>query len=327
MKQFMYGLLGLTLLTFIGCSTNSVNDDELSAWEEENTQEVQNVLSADEDLNLDVLNDENEDNIDNDNPNWLGGSASLGKTAGVRTHYGRIRRHPVERNIQIIFDTDTTATAYIYTKIKGIFVVHKAELVGDSVSISRYEKPMTHEVERVVHLKKVRDTEHPRLNWKIQDISMRNGSSPNATVEIVEMDVLPSDQDSVVVTDPLSYFMNGTNMFLFPRFTEVKVRVTVKNTSAVPMVYPEGTEATEMVRLHYGRNRLGNFARKPFTWVGKDDLGNNVYEGSWTVMQIPAMRHHAVIDVIDNGTVLSSDNEAYPYNSNTWSTPYMVTVF
>ena len=233
----------------------------------------------------------------------------------------------MERNVQIIFDTDTTATAYIYTKIKGIFVVHKAEMDSDSVSVSRYEKPMTHEVERVVHLKKVRDTEHPRLNWKIEDISMRNGASPDATVEIVEIDVLPSDQDSVVITDPLSYFMNGTNMFLFPRFTEVKVRVVVKNTSANPMIYPQGSEATEMVRLHYGRNRLGNFARKPFVWVGKDDLGNNVYEGTWTVKQVPGMRHHAVIDVVDNGTVLSSDNDAYPYNSNTWSTPYMVTFF
>ncbi len=326
MKRLMYVLTGLSLLTFVACSTNSVNDDELSAWEEENTQQVQDVLNADEDLNFTVVDDGDENNIDNDDPNWVG-SASLGKTAAMRTHYGRIRKHPVERNIQIIFDTDTTATAYIYTKLKGIFVVHKAELVGDTVSVSRYEKPMTHEVERVVHLKKVRDTEQARLNWKITDISMRSGASPNATVEIVEVDVMPSEQDSVVITDPLSYFMNGNNMFLFPRFTDVSVRVIVKNTSATPMIYPDGTEATEMVRLYYGRNRLGNFARKAFTWVGKDDLGNNVYEGSWTIQQIPGMRHHALIDVVDNGTVLSSDNDAYPYNSNTWSTPYMVTVF
>jgi len=115
-------------------------------------------------------------------------------------------------------------------------------------------------------------------------------------------------------------------MFIFPRLSDVKLRLTVKNTSANPMVFPEGSRATEMVRLHYGRNRLGNVARKYLGWVGQDDSGNNIYEGEWTIWQLMGI-HHAVIDVVDNGTVLSSDNDAYPYNSNTWATPYVVTPF
>jgi len=261
-----------------------------------------------------------------EDPNWLGGSTLSKTSEETKVRFGRIRKHPVERNIHIIFDTDTTATAYVYTKFKGIFVVHKATVDSDSVAYHRFEKPLTHDVERIVHLKKVHDTELPRLNWKIVDISLKNGASPDATVEIVDLAVMPSGLDSVTITDPLDYFMNGTNMFIFPRLTEVKLRVTVKNTSANKIEYPEGTEATEIVRLHYGRNRLGNFARQPFIWVGKDEFGNNVYEGLWTVRQYPGI-HHAVIDVIDNGTILSSDNDLYPYNSNTWASPYRVTVF
>lgn len=327
MKRLMYVILGLSFITLIGCNTNSVNDeDELTAWEQKNMAEIESVLDADADLNFDALDDENEDNINSDDPNWLG-SESLSKTNDTRIHFGRIRLHPVERSVQIVFEDDTTkATAYVYTKLKGIFVVRKATIDSNSVEYLRFQKPMIHEIERIVHLEKVHDTEFARRNWKIVDISMKNGKSPDATVEIVGLTVTATGQEPIEILDALDYFMSGTSMFIFPRLSDVQLRVVVKNSSANPMVYPEGTQATEIVRLHYGRNRLGNFARKYFTWVGQDDAGNNIYEGEWTIWQLMGI-HHAVIDVVDNGTVLSSDNDAYPYNSNTWATPYVVTPF
>ena len=92
-----------------------------------------------------------------------------------------------------------------------------------------------------------------------------------------------------------------------------------------PVIYPENTRATENVRLHYGRNRLGHFARSNFEWVEREgDL--NIYEGTWIVRQFRGM-HHAVIDVIDNGTIYEESETDYPYISNTWATPYRVTVF
>ncbi len=326
MKRLMYVSLGLVFLFLMSCKQNSVNgDDPQSEWEKENSAEIQTVLEADSDLNFDAIDDGSEDNIDQDDPNWTG-SGTLAKTTKTKMHFGRIRKHPVERTVQIVFDTDSTATAYVNTVNKGIFVVHTVKADSDSITYKRFEKPMTHEVERVVHLMKVRDTEHPRLNWKIKDISMKSGHSPNNTVEIVELSIMPTAGDSVVITDPLNYFMDGTNMFVYPRLTDVHLQVKVKNTSSNPMIYPEGTQATETVRLIYGRNMQGNFARKYFTWIGQDELGNNIYEGTWTVRQFRGM-HHAVIDVIDNGTILSPDNDLYPYNSSTWSTPYRVTLF
>jgi hypothetical protein len=326
MKRIMYLIFGLNLLIFMSCQKNSVNDeDELSAWEKENTEEIESVIDADADLTFDAIDDESEENFQTDEPNWLG-SESLEKTTATKTRFGRIRTRPVERSIQVIFDSDSTATAYVYTKIEGIFVVAAVNVSEDTITYDRFQKPMVHEVERVVHLKKVRDTAVERRNWKIQDISMKAGASPNNTVEIIKLDVMPAGLDSVEITDPLNYFMNGTNMFIFPRFTEIKLRVTVDNTSADPIVYPENTSATETVLLHYGRNRQGNHARRPFTWVGQDNMGHNIYEGTWTVKQFQG-RHHAVIDVIDNGTILNSDEELYPYNSNTWASPYKVTLF
>ncbi|HHJ53001.1 MAG TPA: hypothetical protein ENJ89_07380 [Caldithrix abyssi] len=324
MRKLMILFFGVSLLWLVSCQRNTTgNDNQPDA---ETMAAIQTVLEDSADIFYDGLDDQSEDNIDVDNPSWTGG-VNLGKTAAKsRIHFGRIASHPEERSIQITLDTDSTATAYIHTKFVGRFVVHKFYADSDSVAFEKYTKPMTHEVQRIVHLRKVRDTGKPRQDWKIKDVSMTYGASPNNTVEIVKLEVMPSGYDSVTVTDPLDYFMNGSNVFSFARFTKIKLRVTVSNTTANPVIYPEGTQATEAVRLIYGRNRKGHFARSWFKWVGQDANGNNIYEGDWTVYQFRGM-HHAIIDVVDNGTVLDPDDEKYPYNSVTWSTPYRVTIF
>jgi len=323
MKKLIVLVLGFMLLLTISCQKSANNSiDDATKLEQENTAAIQSVLQDSSDIFYDALDDQNEDNIDVDDPNWLGGT-SLAKTAFTRFHFGRIGTAPVKKTIQIVLDSDTTATAYIYTKLIGKFVVHKMEVDSGSITMMRFQKPMVHEVERIVHLKKFNISDTLRKDWKIVEVSMKRGASVDNTVEITELDVMPAGMDSVVITDPLNYFENRRTVFTYKRGTEIKLRVTVKNSTANPMIYPQGTRATETVRLHYGRNRHGNFARKSFVWVGQDTQGNNIYEGYWTIKQIPGV-HHAVIDVIDNGSILSDDNDTYPYNSMTWSTPYRV---
>ena len=323
MKKYATLILSLFLVMTYSCQKNSSGPgDDLTKLEQENIEAIQSILADSTDLSFDAIDDQNEDFLGMDDPNWLGGTA-LAKTSKTKTRFGRIKRRPVERSVQVVLDTDSTATAYLYTKLKGIFVVHKVETDTGWFNYDRYEKPMTHEIERIIHLKKIDSTDNPRKNWKIVDVSMKNGESEVNTVQIVQLDVVPTGMDSIVITDPLSYFQDRRSLFTYKRGTEVKLRVKVKNTSANPIIFPDGTEATENVRLHYGRNPMGHFARKPFIWVGKDGEGNNVYEGTWIIKQFIGI-HHAVIDVIDNGTILSKDNDAYPYNSNTWATPYRV---
>ena len=319
MKKLIVFALSMFLIGMVGCSKSPVDVPE------NDEAAIAQMLSDSVDLVYDALNDETDDAIQDDSPNWLAKSAVI-TTTWTRFHFGRIATKPVERKIDVVMDSDTTATAYIYLKLEGKFKVFKAEgIAPDSALITKYTKPMVHELERVVHLRKVRNTDDPRKNWRVKDVSMRNGHSPDNTVEIVELRIMADGQDDVVITDPLEYLQTGVNLFTFPRFTDVKLQVKVKNTSANKIVYPENTESTEFVRLHYGRNIRGNHGRSYFKWVRKEgDL--NVYEGSWKVMQFRGI-HMAVIDVVDNGTVLEKDAEAYPYNSNTWSTRYRVTAF
>ncbi len=321
MKKLMFILMAVGLLSFYGCQSDGPiagNDDS------PDIEAIKTLLSDSADVTFDALDEESESNIDNDGP-----SNALDKDI-VRTRFVRIRRRPVERTVEVTKETDSTATAYVKTTFEGILKVKKAVMTDSTLNIEWFDKPIKHTVERYVHLKKVFDSaDAPHRGWRVVGISLQNGFSEQPGVQIVELVIKAEDQDSVVITDPLEFFQNGVNLFTFPRFTKVHLRVKVKNTTPNPLVYPEGTEATETVLLHFGRNprfARAHFGRAWFTYVGKDDAGNNVYAGTWTVMQIAGL-HHAVIDIIDNGTILEKSVEDYPYVSATWGSLYRVTRF
>jgi hypothetical protein len=89
-------------------------------------------------------------------------------------------------------------------------------------------------------------------------------------------------------------------------------------------IFPQNTQATELVRLHHARHRIHRLHKvKRLEWIGEDADGNNIYQGTWTIGDKYGI-HHAVIDVINNGTILDDDEVLHPYNSVTWSSPYRV---
>lgn len=321
MKNTLILILSFSMLFLMACQ----NDGPSANNDSEEIAAIQSVLEDSSDILFDGLDEESESFIDADDPDGM----NLSKESAIRTRFVRIRLHPVERSIQVNLDTDTTATAYVHSKIKGILKIKKLEKTDSSFTFDWYDKPITHHVERIVHLKKVNETGNLRRDWRIVDVSMKNGYSENDGVEIVKMVVYPENQDSTVITNPLEYFQNGRTVFTFAQLTKVRVKVTVRNTTANPVYYPQDTRSTETVLLHYGRNprvARAHFGRTWFKYVGKDGLGNNVYEGSWKVRQFAGM-HHAIIDVIDNGTILEKDKDQYPYVSATWASPYRVIRF
>jgi len=315
----MFGLL--FFIFAVACQNSSTGSTDSTAADE---QAITDILNVDE-LTYDEIGDPSEAEISNDNPTWLGASESFAKS-GRRLRYGRIITKR-DRTAQIVFDTDTTATAYVSRHLEGRFVSVSGKMVGDTLTLHKFDKPLVHEITRIVNLVKFRnDTTNERKNWRISNVSMAEGASDPNNISIVSLTIYPENQDSIVVTDPTSYFLKGVNMLALPRHTKVTVRVKVKNNTPNPIFFPRDTRASESVRLQYGRNRHGDHAKKQFTYEGTDNAGNNVYVGQWTVMQF-AGQHHAVIDVIDNGTILSDDVSAYPYESSTWGMPYRVSKF
>ena len=320
MKKLYFILGSLVFFTFMACS-NSTDSTNNSQAEEEKA--IKNIIDQD-DMAYEEIGDASEDSYGAEDPSWLPGN--LAKD-GFRMRFGR---KIVERqgDIEVVFTSDTTATAYVTREYKGEFVSLMGQWVNDTTFTGqRFSKPLVHRVERVVNLIKYRDDAAiERRNWKRESVSLADGKSDPNTISIVELVVKPEGQDSVVITNPLDFFLNGLNVFTLPRFTEVTLRVKVENNTINPVEFPTGSGSTENVRLQYGRNRLGHHAKTNFQYVGRDNNGYQVYEGKWTVRQFQGI-HHAVIDVIDNGTILKNDEENYPYNSATWGTPYLVTPF
>ena len=320
MKKLSLILSALLFLSLVACNNMANSDDNLAAEE----AAIKSVLESD-DLTYDEIGDPDEDSIDNDDPNWLG-KTGFNKDGKHRLRYGRIITGR-EGSVEIVFDGDTAATAYISRTFTGKFVTHSGTLVNDTLTLTRFEKPLQHDIERIVTLRKVRnDAAVERRNWRVSSVSMADGLSNPGDVSIEKLVIKPAGQDSMVITDPNATFFDGNNMLNLPRFSEVTVKVFVKNNTANPVYFPVDTRATESVRLHYGRNRRGGRAITFFKYMGEDNAGNKIYQGTWTVKQFSGY-HHAVVDVIDNGTILEKDEVTYPYSSATWGMPYHISPF
>ncbi len=243
--------------------------------------------------------------------------------------FGRVRLQPVVKDIHMVFDTDSTATVSFRKVVRGKFV----SLVGDkteldTLKIYRTLRQMGHEIQRIAHFTKIEG------KWRMKDVSMALGNSlgfveteserVHTTLQIEKI-IVEANNEIVEITDPLNYFQSRESVFAFRNGTEVTVKVYVNNDTDNPVYVPAGSEQTEIVRLHHARHRIRRHHKiRYFKYLGQEE-GMNVYKGNWAVGEWPGI-HHAVIDVIDNGTIFDDDINTYPYNSTTWSTPYKVMV-
>jgi hypothetical protein len=323
MKKVYFILSVFLFAAFYACSDNSTDPPSNSTAEDEAL--IKQVLNDDE-LVYEEIDDGSEDTYGlDDSPNWTA-TESFAKRSFLR--FGR-KITGREKTINVVFTSDTTATAYISKTYTGDFISLTGAWTSDTTfTYQRFTKPLVHEVQRIVNLYKFRDdtTVNERRNWKRESVSLAAGESVPTTISIVEMVIYPENQDSILITNPLEYFVNGVNLLTCPQQREVRVRVKIENTTANPIEFPAGSGSTENVRWHYGRNRQGHHAVKGFEYVGKDANGYQVYEGTWQIKQHYGY-HHVVLDVIDNGTILKANENLYPYSSATWGSPYRVTQF
>ena len=323
----MKNILSVTLISLLviiwGCSKDTAPTDSTLNDEDLIMQEILNIEgSADEDYFYADMDEESEEN-------FVDSFESDFSKPIIPLRFGRVRLHPMVKNIRIVFTSDTSAEAHFHKVIRGNFVSLVADTTEeDTLKIYKTIRPMGHEFERIVHFVK-RDG-----RWMLQDFSMVLGNSlgvintadseiANATVQITKL-VVNVDDEEIVITDPLDYFQTRENLFSYPHGTTVKLKVHVNNTTLNPVGFPGIPEQTELVRLHHARHRFRRLHKiNMFSYAGRDDDGNNVYEGKWIIGEWPGV-HHAAIDVIDNGTIFDDDINKYPYNSTTWSTPYKV---
>jgi hypothetical protein len=325
----MKNIISVTLIALLfivwGCSKDTTPTDSILNDEDQIMQEILNIEgSADEDYFYADMNEESEENfVDSFDDSF--------QKPIIPLRFGRVRLHPMVKNIRIVFTSDTSAEAHFHKVIRGNFISLVADTTeADTLKIYRTLRPMGHEFERIVHFVKRNG------RWMLQDFSMVLGNSlgvintadteiVNSTVQITKL-VINANDEEIIITDPLEYFQTRDNLFSYSHGTTIKLTVHVSNTTLNPVSFPGIPKQTELVRLHHARHRHRRLHKiNMFSYAGQDDEGNNVYEGKWIIGEWPGV-HHAAIDVIDNGTIFDDDVNKYPYNSTTWSTPYKVII-
>ncbi|GAB4373960.1 MAG: hypothetical protein Kow0042_18210 [Calditrichia bacterium] len=240
------------------------------------------------------------------------------------------------REVEIIRVAEDTIYYRVTRRLMGKFIIFEKldTLSGSPDTIVIHRKNLQHDVMRkAIFVKRTPNEDgyrNPRKRWRLAAVSLCLGESkPVPTVKIEKIGITTGSGDSLTFTDPLQTMLwIPQDIPTFLKGDVVTVTALVSNSTLNPVPDPI-TGATETVLLHFGINR-SHHARKRFEYKGIDPAtGFNIYQGSWTVRE-PAHPHrpfHAVVDVIDNGTIYDSDEQTYPYNSNTWGCPYRVVLF
>ena len=326
----MYGMInkiGIIMILLIwGCSNNSTEPVVTVSDEQVIMEILQDIETSDTaDYFYADLDEQSEDE-------FIADEEGLLQKPIIPVKFGRIGLRPVVKDIRIDFTSDTTATVYFKKVMRGRFSVVTMDSAFNPVRIPR---KMGHQFNRIAHFVRHENSDQDRFRgWRLKSFSMVAGESlgvvdsnrVKTTLEITEVQIEAGDM-KVIIKDPLEYFQKRNNMFRFAPGTEVALTVHVKNNSQNTLQVP-AEKGTELVRLHFARhrqwrdNRLEKYGMRYLRWIRSED-GQNVYKGTWRIGDRFRV-HHAVIDVIDNGTIFDDDTELYPYNSVTWSTPYKI---
>lgn len=306
--RFLVGLAGAALLGLLlgGCksSTTAPVEDDYAVF--------QDMISSNQLFAEDTT--------------VLGGGDSapyaqmLGKTTTpiIPVLWGR-RITSFSRNVDFQNLNDTVVVATITCTISGVVRIAALDSVKDT-TVSIINKPFTETTTRVVKFLRVDRTSIPRNNWKMREVSAVKGGTPNALLVINEL-VVVMGQDTVVVTDPNSYFLKlpgfaGRALPQITMSTPTMVRVTVTSTD------PD----TDFVMLHRPFSMVGASVHPLHTrmdLVSQTNNGNGtftrVYQKSWSSHVMGW--HHFFVSGITRSS-LFDDTAAWA--TQLWGFPYHV---
>ena len=343
-------LLIILVFLLVNCSkdTGSFTASETDQYAIDQ-QEIIDVINSMEAENSDEnyfymgLDDQLEDNFDD--PNNLDKLFAFSLTKQiVPVKFRRIIR-PYKRNLEIIDQTDSTATVLLTNYALGRFVILASNNIitenKKADSLYRVIKWLGHRVQRYAKLIK-----NDSSKWKLRAVSLASGeslskadsSTSNTTLDIEKVVLQVNDGDMVEIVEPLRYFVTRETVFHFDPSDRVTVTVYISNSTMNPVYQPD--RSTEKVRIHIDRHH--SFKPKHQNKDNKSHIRNgfafhrildlnylgkegelNVYQGSWEVRHRIGV-NHAVVDVIDNGSIFDDAEDIYPYNSVTWHTPYII---
>lgn len=231
----------------------------------------------------------------------------------------------VERTLdkQVIGDS---AKVTVLTKYTGFFIIagkYTPTLPGDTLSRpdTIISKPFVETIKRNVTFIKTNERNEKNRRWKIQAISLPEGSTTPENIKIKRIVVTLPNRDSLVITSPLEtyFFLGDPNKDIPARF---------KNDDVIMKVYLTSNSPKEdFVTITYGKKIAGQSFRvkRKLNLVSSTQVGDKwekIYQGSWNIfVQHPSGKFHSVVNAVNNETIFTVEG---PVSSSTWGIPYKV---
>lgn len=317
-KSFLAGLIIIVLvgLVLIGCDKSPVESD--TDGNSINSAALNAIITSESETLEQVGYDDGGEQLYFYDTEGLNGSENVLNTIKFGRK-GEFRPESVEfEYFGNPGEPDTMAIATITRKFIGKFVIAEKDTTNAPEDYRIYTKTMDHTLVRKAVFERRHFTGSPRLDWKLDQVSMGMGYSTPTTLIIHEVKILGPAGQEFTMTSPLDYWMaKDSELPVFSRLDTVKVFVKLSNSNN----YPPAPGTT--VLLHHGVNGRLVRARRPLNDEGvypDAAAGDGIFSGSWVVQRKPGL-YHTVIDAIDNGTIF---NATAPYNSLGWDTPYRV---
>ncbi len=230
----------------------------------------------------------------------------------------------VDRNIDIEYDTDTTATGYMTKTFDAtLFIAAFFEDPGDSLQQgtepdSVYEKSFTTVVSRVIKYEKRTSFRNPLGSWKITSVSLPEGGTGSPNINITKMTLSRDGEDDIIVENPNEYLLSRNELenqipVLIP-FQEVTVNIELES------AYPD----TDYVTLTWGasKGRLQR-SKKKLEMISENFDGQfyqREYEQYYEANSFPGY-FHAIIQAVPFQV---ANDDATPVEKNSWGIPYIV---
>lgn len=272
---------------------------------------------------------DSEESISNFDENFDDGDASAFQLGKIQTDLYPIKVGRRITKMEKTFDKQVigdSAKVTVTTKYTGYLIIAgKFTQINPGDTTYRPDtivtKPFVETVKRNVTFIRTNSRNDRNRGWKIQAISLPEGSTSLKNIQITKIEAIIPGRDPIIITSPLdTYFFVGDPMKDFiMRNKNDEVTLKVYLTSNSPK--------EDFVTITYGRKIAGQIYRvkRKLSLVSSTQIGDKwekVYQGNWNLfVSHPFGRFHSVINAVTNETIFSVEGNV---SSSTWGIPYKV---
>lgn len=300
-------IIALVVVLLLGsCTKNTIGPNESRTLSVDDQTLISEQIESDDLFKQDavILND---------------GSPSLGKYAATLSvvRWGR-KIDSVQRTKVFDVLNDTTVQVLVTTKWSGKIWIQVARASKPDTLIT---KPYSEETQRKVLFVKNDTAQVKKNRWRFHAVSALKGGTLNAQNITIQKIVFLTDDDTVEVTDPLSYyFVNGS-------IGKNKLRIFIRSLSRmfkVQVVVRSNDPDSDLVVAHrpFVFNNSWSY-RAPMELVQSINNGDGtftrVYENTWRGAW--QGRHHVMVGAIPRNAIY---DDATPFSSQIWGIPFIV---